>query len=174
MLGLGLMACSYAAAREPEHRDADRPYGNRALDRTLVAGTLIEATIHSALSWRGTKQGDTLTATVSADVKNAHRWVVIPAGCPVAVRIALWEPADDQNRAEAKMLLEVTSVTVWGQVYQVSATAESAPVVVAPGARILFLLAEGLTVERPADEPSALEVASSLDSQRLSAPVHSC
>jgi hypothetical protein len=152
MLGVGLMACSYAAAREPEHRDADRPYGNRALERTLVAGTLIEATIHSALSWRRTKQGDTLTATVSADVKNAHRWVVIPAGCPVAVRIALWEPAADQNRADAKMLLEVTSVTVWGRVYRVSATAESAPVVVAPGARILFLLAEGLTVEKPIDE----------------------
>src|SRR5690348_6048797 len=90
MLGLALVACSTAAAREPEHRVADRwPFGNRALDRTLVVGTLIEATIESSLSWRRTKPGDTLTATVSADVRNAHRWVVIPAGCPVRLRIPL-------------------------------------------------------------------------------------
>src|ERR1041385_2838112 len=77
MFGLGLGACSTAVAREPEHRSADRPFGDRAVDRTLVVGTLIEATIDSALSWRRAKPGDTLTATVSADVKNARRWVVI-------------------------------------------------------------------------------------------------
>ncbi len=160
MLGLGFMACAGAAAREPEHRDADRwPFGNRALDRTLVVGTLIEATIQGSLSWRRTKPGATLTATVSTDVRNAHRWVVIPAGSPVGLRIAHEGPATNTSQAAAKIALDVTSVTIWGRVYPVSAAVELTPlavrraggeaVVVASGTRILFVLPEGLTVERP-------------------------
>jgi hypothetical protein len=149
LFGFGLMACSGAMAGELEHKHADRwQPGNRALDRTLVVGTLIEATVHSPSSWRRNKPGEALTATVSTDVRNAHGWVVIPAGCPVGVNIALLGP---------KILLDVTSVTVWGQVYPVSATVELAPVAVgrgsrAPGTRILFVLPEGLTVERRLEE----------------------
>ncbi len=163
MLGLGLVACSSAVAREPEHRDADRwPLGNRALERTLVVGTLIEATIHSLPSGHRNKPGATLTATVSADVRNAHRWVVIPAGCLVGLRIPLRGPVANRSQADTQMLLDVTSVTVWGQVYPVSATVEWTPaavreasremVLVAPGTRILFVLREGLTVERKPEE----------------------
>jgi hypothetical protein len=159
MLGLGLVACATATAREPEHRDADRsPLGNRALDRTLVVGTLIEATIPSSLSGRRHQPGETLTATVSADVRNAQRWVVIPAGCPVRLRIAAGGPATNKHQADATLLLDITSVTVWGQEYPVSATVELMPVAVrgtsrkggaaVPGTRILFVLPEGLTVER--------------------------
>ncbi|HXI65054.1 MAG TPA: hypothetical protein VNH14_11155 [Gemmatimonadales bacterium] len=181
MIGLGLTACSGALAGEPEHAERWQ-LGHRALDRTLVVGTLIEATI---------QPGAPLTATVSADVKNAHRWVVIPAGCPVGVKIALLGLAADKSQADAKMLLDVTSVTVWGQVYPVSATVEVTPtavrgvireVVVAPGTRILFVLPEGLTVERPRGEVqdvyatalSRLRVASSFDAQPIRAPAHSC
>jgi len=146
MLGLGLMACSGAAAGEPEHGHADRWHlGNGALDRTLVVGTLIEATIQDSLSWRRTKPGATLMATVSADVKNAHHWVVIPAGSPVGLRIAQWRPATHKSQPDAKMALDVTSVTVWGQVYPLSGTVELTPVAVAPGTRILFVLPEGFT-----------------------------
>lgn len=153
MLGLGLVACSSAAAREPDHRDADRwPFGNRALDRTLVVGTLIEATIHSPLSWRRNKPGAPLTATVSADVRNGHGRVVIPAGCPVGLRIALRGSPANTSQAGAKLLLDVTSVTVWGQVYPVGATVELTPVAEARGTRVLFVLPEGLTVERRPEE----------------------
>lgn len=162
MLGLGLVACASAVAREPEHRDADpSPLGNRALDRTLLAGTLIEATIPGSLSGRRHQPGETLTATVSADVRNAQRWVVIPAGCRVGLKIAAWEPDTNKNPADATLLLDITSVTVWGQEYPVRATAEWIPVAVrgtnraagtagtaGRGTRILFVLAEGLTVER--------------------------
>lgn len=139
MLWLGLGACSSAAAREPDRRDADRwPLADRALDRTLVAGTLIQATIHSSLLRRNTP-GATLTAAVSADVTNAHRWVVIPAGCLVGLRIARRGPT---------MLLDVTSVTVGGQRYPVNAPIEVVPVAVARGTRILFVLPEGFTAAR--------------------------
>src|SRR5690348_10306850 len=144
MIGLGLTACSGALAGEPGHADPDRwQLGHRALDRTLVVGTLIEATI---------QPGAPLTATVSADVRNGHRWVVIPAGCPVGLRIALLGAAADKSRADPELLvLDVTSVTVWGQVYPVSAAVEETPVavrrasreVVAAGSRVLFVLAEG-------------------------------
>jgi hypothetical protein len=165
-LALGLVACSSAAAREPDRRDADRlSLGNRALDRTLVVGTLIEATMPSSLRGRRHKPGEALTATVSADVMNAQRWVVIPAGSPVGLRIARWGPATNNGQADATLLLDVTSVTVWGRKNPVSATVELTPVTVrgtsrgggavAPGTRILFVLREGLTVERRLKEAEA-------------------
>jgi hypothetical protein len=161
MLGLGVLACAGAAAGEPERADRWQ-LGNRALERTLVVGTLVEATIRSS--------GDTLTATVSTDVRNAQLWVVIPAGCPVGLRIALPSPAAQG----AKMPLEVTSVTVWGQVYPVNATVELTPLaVVQPGTRILFVLPEGLTVERRFKDAS-LQIASSFDARQIRAPDHNC
>lgn len=163
MLGLGLAACLSAAAGEPALSNADRrPRGSPALNRTLVVGTLIEATIHSPLPWGRNQPGETLTATVSADVRNAHRWVVIPAGSRVGLRIAPRGPAATRGQAHATMVLDVTSVTVWGQIYPVSATVDVTPVaggwasrkVVgrASRTRILFVLREGLTVERPRQE----------------------
>jgi len=53
MLMVGLVACSSVAAREPER---DGGVG------TLVAGTLIEATIDGSRSWRRNPLGETLTA----------------------------------------------------------------------------------------------------------------
>jgi hypothetical protein len=161
ILGLGLMACATAVAREPAHGNADRwPFGERAVDRTLVVGTLVEATIDRSLFRRRSKLGDTLTATVSTDVRNAHHWVVIPAGCPIELRIAVSGPAAHKSHADATLLLVVTSVTVWGQAYRVGATVDLTPLtvrrvtrdgVVASGTRILFVLPEGLTVERRPD-----------------------
>lgn len=146
MLGLGLAACSSAVAREPDRRDTELwPFGNHAVDRTLVAGTLIQATIHGPSSWRRSQPGESLMAIVSADVKNAQHWIVIPAGCPVGVRIALLGPGA-RRQTDAPLLLEVTSVTVWGQVYPVRAPGAWTPA--APGTQILFVLSEGLTVER--------------------------
>lgn len=137
ILGLGLVACSSAAATLPE-RDADRrPSGHRAVDRTLVAGTLVEATIHNSHPTRRTEPGETLMATVSADVRNAHGWVVIPAGCVVGLKI--------ERRRPGTGLLDLTSMTVRGQAYPVNATVELPP---AAGTRVLFVLSEGFTAQR--------------------------
>jgi len=165
MLSLCLAACSSAVAREPQPRDADSwPPGNRALERTLVVGTLIVATIQESLSWRRNRPGDTLTATVSADVRNARRWVVIPAGSPVGLRIAHWGPATSPGHADARVTLEVFSVTVRRRLYPVYATValtglvvssrSGEGAVVASGTRILFVLPEGLMVERRIAEVS--------------------
>jgi len=148
MLGLGLAACSSAVALEVDRSDtALMPFGNRAVDRTLVAGTLVEATIHGPLSWRGHAPGESLRATASGDVRNARRWIVIPAESPIGLRVApLGLPAGSQ--ADARLLVDVTSVTVWGQVYPVSATVALSRAAVEARTPILFVLSEGLTVER--------------------------
>jgi hypothetical protein len=143
ILSLGLVACPSAVARVPADRDAASSTGcNRAVDRTLVAGTLIEATIDHPLSRRRSRPGETLTATVSADVSNAGHWVVIPAGGVLDLRVA--------RRQSKTMLLDVVSVTVRGLVNPVGATMEVTPaatgdVAVASGTRVLFVLPEGFT-----------------------------
>lgn len=144
---LGLMACSSIAAREPEP----------AVVRSLVAGTLIEVTIQDSHSWRRNPLGDALTATVTADVTNAGRWVVIPAGSTVGLRIAHWRRATSRRPADARITFEVFSVTVRRRWYPVRAMVEMTPVAVRPsgevaavasGTRIRFVLPEGFTAAR--------------------------
>jgi len=126
MLVLGLVACSPASAKE-EAASAARAVSNRPAQRTLVSGTLIEATIQDALSSRRNKAGETLRATVSADVKDGYGQVAIPAGSTVGLRIAQLEPATNKSQADGKIALEVTSVTVRGQMYQLSTKLNSVP-----------------------------------------------
>jgi hypothetical protein len=152
IFGLGLVACSSVVAREPERAD-----GSRALDRTLTVGTLVEAKIQESAPWRRKQAGETVRATVSANVKNAQRVVVIPAGCLVGLRIGRRASAAKNGDAgDANVALDVTSVTVGGKMYPLRTTAELTPGVVGrmsrdtvvPSGTILFVLPEGLTVER--------------------------
>jgi hypothetical protein len=105
LLVLGLLACSPAAANE----------NAGTMHRTLVAGTLIQATTQGVLSSRRNRAGETLTALVSGDVEDALGQVVIPAGSRVALRIA---------RLDGTVALDVTSVTVRDQEYPVSSRVE--------------------------------------------------
>ncbi len=158
MLMIGLLACSSVAAREPERDAGTGTLGDRALQRTLIAGTLIEATIEGSHSWRRNPLGETLTAIVNADVRNADGWVVIPAGSPVRLRIAHWKRAATKSQADARITLAVLSVTVRRQLYPMRETVDVTPVpvrqpsgevvVVASGTRILFVLSEGFTAAR--------------------------
>ncbi len=143
MLGLGLMACTAAAAKEKW---------------TLSAGTLVEARLRDSLASRGKNAAETLTATVAADVTNERGQVVIPVGSIVGLRIAQYGLI--VKRANNKYPLDATSVTVGGRVYPVSGKVDpvTAPgmaaavyrpnpvVVVMPGTLILFSLGRPLTV----------------------------
>jgi hypothetical protein len=126
MLVLGLVACSPASAKQ-EAGSTARAVSNRPTRRTLVSGTTIEARIEDSLSSRYNKVGETLRATVSGDVKDAYGQVAIPAGSAVGLRIAQLEAATNKSQADGKIALDVTSVTVRGQVYSVSAPVESTP-----------------------------------------------
>jgi len=126
MLVLGLVACSPASGKE-EASSTARAVSNRPAQRTLVSGTLIDAKIQDSLSSRHNKAGETLRATVSADVKDAYGQVAIPAGSTVGLRIAQLEPATNKSQADGKIALEVTSVTVRGQTYHLSSKVNLVP-----------------------------------------------
>jgi hypothetical protein len=111
---------------------------------------------------------------VSGDVRNARRWVVIPARSPVGLRLRPSRPPG--------IALDITSVTVADQVYPVSAIVRVAAVVgqasrdvvvVAPGTRILFVLRDGLTVAARRDASASI-VASPFDAPLVRLPPRSC
>jgi hypothetical protein len=126
MLVLGIVACSPASAKN-EAPGTARAVSNRPAQRTLASGTSITATIQDSLSSRHNQAGETLRATVSADVRNASGQVAIPAGSAVGLRVAQLEAATNKSQADGKIALEVTSVTVHGQTYQVSSKVNSVP-----------------------------------------------
>lgn len=123
MLVLGLVACSSGVAEEKAAaaRAAanNRPYV--PAERTLESGTRIGAQIQDSLSSRRNKAGETFTAIVSGDVKDDNGYVVIPAGSPVALMIGQLEPATNTSQKDGKIAFSVSSVSVRGRVYQVSA-----------------------------------------------------
>jgi hypothetical protein len=119
MLILGLVACSPASGKDADGRTG-QVVNTSPAQRTVGEGTRIEATIDDALSSRHNKAGETLTATVSADVRDGNGHVVIPAGSSVGLTIAQLEPATNKSQHDGKLALDVTSVTVRGRVYRVS------------------------------------------------------
>ena len=84
----------------------------------LAAGSRVPATASDSISTRSAKAGDSFTATVSQDVKDATGRVVIPAGSTVSGTITAAEPAPNPN-SSGKIELSVTSVTVRGVSYSV-------------------------------------------------------
>jgi hypothetical protein len=117
VLVLGLAACSPASGKNADSGTA----AAQPAHRTLGEGTRIEATTGDALSSRHNKAGETLAATVRADVKDGSGHVVIPAGSAVELRIVQLEPATNKSQEDGKIALDATSVTVGGQVYPVNA-----------------------------------------------------
>lgn len=117
ILALGLAACSPASGKDADSGNASA----QPAQRTLAEGTRIEATMGDAVSSRHNKAGETLAATVSADVEDRNGRVVIPAGSAVELRIVQLEPATNKSQHDGKIALDATSVTVRGRVYPVSA-----------------------------------------------------
>ena len=156
---LGLVACSPVAANE--NPGAKRSFAQQTAQRTLVAGTLIQVTTQSFLSYRRNKAGETLTALVSGDVEDERGQVVIPAGSRVALRIAQLRPATDPSQTGGKIALDVTSLTVRGHEYPLRIRVEpphllpgrsvTSSEVEKPhgGTTILFVLPIALTVATP-------------------------
>jgi hypothetical protein len=125
LLTLGLITCTPAAAKDKT--DAERSLAKLPAQRTLGAGTLIQGTTQDSLFSSRNKAGETLTALVSGDVKDASGQVVIPAGSRVALRIARLESATNKPRTGGHLALDVTSLTVRDREYPVSIRLESTP-----------------------------------------------
>jgi len=91
---------------------------------TAAAGTRVPLAASESISTRQAKAGDTFTATVAQDVKDAAGHVVIPAGSAVQGTIVAAEPAPNPS-SSGRLELAVQTVSVRGASYTVDATVES-------------------------------------------------
>jgi hypothetical protein len=131
LLAVGVVACTGGAAKDLPNQDATATAatgtpGSRA-GHTLASGARVGATIQDALSSRTNKAGETLRATVSGDIRDTRGGVVIPAGSTATLTIEQLEPGSDQVRPEGRLALAVSSVTVNGREYPVTASLEPVP-----------------------------------------------
>ena len=92
---------------------------------TLPAGTSIEAAATTRISSRSNKVGETLTATVSTDIKDSRGRVVIPAGSTVTLTITKIRPAENRSQHDGKITLMPATIEVGGRSYDLAASIES-------------------------------------------------
>ncbi len=122
---LGLAACGSGAAKDaPPGADGAAGGSARtgAAARSLESGTLVSATIQTALNSRTNKAGETVRALVSANVADARGRTVIPAGSTVLLSVVQLEPGSEQIRPEGRLVLAVRSVEIDGQSYPIAGT----------------------------------------------------
>jgi len=113
------------ATADSLYRLNDRPPASPApspsRNLTLGSGTRIDATTQRTISSRHDKAGETFTASVASDVKDQRGRVVIPAGSTLNLTITELQPANDKGKADGRITILVSSISVGGQTYPVSA-----------------------------------------------------
>jgi hypothetical protein len=122
---LGLAACGSSAAKDaPPGADGAAAGTARTatVGRSLESGTRVGATIQTALSSRTNKAGETLRATVGANVTDSRGRTVIPAGSTVLLTIVQLEPGSEQVRPEGRLVLAVKSVEIDGVTHAIAGT----------------------------------------------------
>jgi hypothetical protein len=70
------------------------------------------------------KVGDTVTATVSSDVKDNSGRVVIPAGSEVILKVTAIKESENKSDKTGTLTLQPTAVSMNGRSYPLSATIE--------------------------------------------------
>src|SRR3989441_4346043 len=98
-----------------------KPVAAKPAPLMLAAGARVPATANDTISTRSAKAGDSFTATVSQDVKDATGRVVIPAGA-AGLRADPGGGTAPQPSPPGKIDLSVTSVTVHGKSYAIDAS----------------------------------------------------
>ena len=95
----------------------------KPVSRTLAAGTSIPAKFDAGISSRTHKAGQTLTGTVSSDVKDKNGRTVIPAGSRVHLTITAIKESERKSDKTGKLVLTPTKVEIAGKSYPVSGSA---------------------------------------------------
>lgn len=111
----GLTACGGGSAKPLAGGAAAAAAG-----RTLASGTEVQATTERTISSRHDKAGETFTATVTTAVTDGRDRVVIPAGSILTLTITELQPANDKSKADGRITVAVTSLSVDGTSYPVS------------------------------------------------------
>jgi len=108
------------AARPP----APPPAMARPATRTLSSGARFDIAANDTISSRTSKVGESFSAHVVEDVKNAAGQVVIPRGSVLNGTITAVKPAPNPKTA-GTLTLAVNSVTVGGNTYPIEASVDS-------------------------------------------------
>lgn len=106
-----------AAPRQPHEGGIRPPTTPQRLDPGTSIPAIMRETIHS----RHDHAGETVTARVAADVRDAAGRVVIPAGSTVEMTITELRPATSRSQADGRLALRVNTFTINGRMYPVSA-----------------------------------------------------
>jgi hypothetical protein len=90
--------------------------------RSLAAGTSLTATTTAEISSKTNKVGDTVTATVASDVKDASGRVVIPAGSEVTLKVTAIKVSENKSDKTGTLTLQPTQVSINGQSHPLTAS----------------------------------------------------
>ena len=101
-----------------------RPTPPAPVSRTAAAGSFIDLAVNDTLSSRTTKAGDSFTASVVENVKDAQGRIVIPAGSTVHGSVTAVKPAPNPS-TPGTLTLALTSVSVNGTSYPIEARIDS-------------------------------------------------
>lgn len=98
----------------------DGPVSGGSAARTLPVGSRINATWGESITSSSNKEGETVTVTVTSDVKDGRGRTVIPRGATVDLLINDLEPATSRSDDDGKLVLGVTSTTIGGRTYSLT------------------------------------------------------
>ncbi len=82
--------------------------------RGLAAGTSFSATTDAEVRSHKNKVGDTVTATIGSDVKDAAGHVVIPAGAKVTLAVTAIKESENKSDTTGTLTLKPTSISING------------------------------------------------------------
>ncbi|HEY8106459.1 MAG TPA: hypothetical protein VIE46_10145 [Gemmatimonadales bacterium] len=106
-----------ASPRRPD----ERGIGPLPASRSLAPGATIPAIMRETIHSRHDQVGETVTARVTTDVRDAGGRVVIPAGSTVEMTITELRPATSKSQADGQLALRVNGLMINGRMYPVSA-----------------------------------------------------
>ncbi|MDH4045931.1 MAG: hypothetical protein OEY20_17795 [Gemmatimonadota bacterium] len=104
---------------------AARPAAGPAM-LTAAEGTTLMLTANDTLTSRHNKRGETVTATLSADVTDARGRTVIPAGALVVGTITDIAPAESPG-GQGRMVITYTTLEFGGNSYAIASQTDSLP-----------------------------------------------
>lgn len=91
---------------------------------TVPAGTHVDMTVNQELSSRKNKPGDTFTANVAQDVRDAAGTIVIPNGSKVNGSIVAVKPAPNR-RTPGTLTVALSTIEANGKTFPIRATVDS-------------------------------------------------
>lgn len=92
---------------------------------SLSAGTVLSTTMDREISSKVNKAGESISTTVTSDVKDATGRVVIPAGATVTLTITEIHESENKGDKTGKLTLTPSEVAFGGQTYSIQASAQA-------------------------------------------------